>query len=45
MTKTDSEKDAKCGADNMRCVAEGAFPTFKRIFGEHVISIKQESAI
>ena len=26
-------------------MAEGAFSTFKRVFGEHVVSLKRESVI
>ena len=34
----DGQKYVKRGADNMRWVAEGAFSTFKRVFGERVMS-------
>ena len=45
MTRTDNKKYVKRGADNMGWVAEGAFSIFKRVFGEHVMSLKWESII
>ena len=45
MTKTGGEKYVKRGADNMRRAAEGAFSTFKLIFGEHALSLTRESII
>ena len=45
MTKTDNEKYVRRGADSMRRAAEGAFSTFKRAFGEHVMSLRWESII
>ena len=41
----DGQKYVKREADNMRRTAEGAFSTFKRVFGEHVLSLQWESII
>ena len=45
MTKTDNEKYVKPKADSMRWVAEGAFSTFRRVFGEHAMFLTWESII